>query len=164
MRLMKAVVLATLTTLGCGGGSDNGDPTGPPPGGATNGTLTAQINGTTWNATGTITVSRQQNNFIGLAGSGFAGNTAYSLVIGIANATGPGSHSLNVFSGGDGSSLIVGGTQTGWGTAFQGGSGTLIITSLTTNRIVGTFSGTLIPTTAGAGNMTIANGSFDVTF
>lgn len=161
--LMQAVVLSTVTMLGCGGGSDNGNPTGPPAAGATNGTLTAQINGTTWNATGTITVNRQQN-FIGLAASGFAGSTAYAMVIGIGNATGPGSHNLNVYAGGDGSSITVGGATTGWGTAFQGGSGTITLTSLTNNRVVGTFSGTLIPSPAGAGNMTVANGSFDVTF
>jgi hypothetical protein len=88
----------------------------------------------------------------------------YSIVVGIGNATGPGTHSLNVFAGGDGSSVIVGGVQTGWGTAFQGGGGTLTITTLTSNRIVGTFSGTAIPSSGTAANLVLTNGQFDITF
>jgi hypothetical protein len=166
MRALKTLaVMATLAAFGCGGGDDDdGNPTGPPGGGATNGSLTAQIGGTSWSATGTITVSRSNPNFIGLAGTGFAGNAAYSLVVGIANATGPGTHNLNVFAGGDGSSLIVGSTTTGYGTAFTGGSGTLTITSLTSNRIVGTFSGTLPPSSGSAAPLVITNGTFNVTF
>jgi len=166
MRALKTLAfIVTLTALGCGGGDDDdGNPTGPPTGGASNGSLTAQINGTGWSATGTITVSRQSPNFIGLAGTGFAGSAAYSLVVGIANATGPGTHNLNIYGGGDGSSLIIGSTTTGYGTAFQGGSGTLTITSLTANRITGTFSGTLIPSSGSASSLVVTNGTFDVTF
>jgi hypothetical protein len=167
MRMLRRLALvATLAALGCGGGDDddNGNPTGPGAGGATNGTFTVVVNGTTWSATGTVTVSRQSNNFIGLAGSGFAGNTAYSFVVGIGNATGPGTHNLNVFAGGDGSSVIVGSTTTGYGTAFQGGGGTLTITTLTTNRIAGTFSGTAVPSSGGGANLVLTSGQFDITF
>ena len=171
MRMLKRLaVVATLVALGCGGGGDDddGDPTGPPGGGggggATNGTFSVSVNGTTWSAQGTVSVTRGTNNFIGVAGSGYAGTTAYSIVVGIANATGPGTHSLNVFAGGDGSSVIVGGVQTGWGTAFQGGGGTLTITSLTSNRIVGTFSGTAIPSSGTAANLVLTSGQFDITF
>jgi len=162
MRTLRTLaVIATLSALGCGGGDDN--PTGPPAGGATNGSLTAQIGGASFSATGTITVNRQ-TNFIGLAAAGFAGGNAYSLVIGIGNATGPGTHNLSLTAGGDGSSLIVGTATTGYGTAFTGGSGSITITSLTANRIVGTFSGTLPPSSGSAAALVITNGSFDVTF
>jgi len=170
MRISRTIAfLATLSALACGGGSDDdGNPTGPPAGGggggATNGTFSAQINGSTWSATGTVNVSRQPPNFIGLSGFGFAGNTAYSVVLGIGNATGPGTHSFNISAGGDGSSLIIGGTTTGWGTAFSGGNGSVTITSLTSNRIVGTFSGTAVPSSGSAGNLVITNGQFDLTF
>ena len=169
MRVFRRLaVLASLVALGCGGGGggdDDGNPTGPGgTAGATNGTFTVVINGTTWSAQGTVTVSRQANNFIGVAGSGYAGSTAYSIVIGIGNASGPGTHSLNVFAGGDGSSVIVGGVQTGWGTAFQGGGGTLTVTSLSSNRIVGTFSGTAIPSSGTAANLVLTSGQFNITF
>lgn len=171
MRASRFLALvATLTALGCGGGGDdNGNPTGPASCGATNGTMTAQINGASWCATGTVTVSRQANNFIGVSGTGFAGNTAYALVIGIGNATGTGTHSFNLAMGGDGSSLIIGssttgGSSAGWGTAFTGGGGQVIITSLTSNRIVGTFTATAPSSSGSGGNLVVTSGQFDVTF
>jgi hypothetical protein len=168
----RLALFATVAVLACGGGGsdddddDDGNPMGPPPGsgGATNGSLTATIGGANWSATGTITVNKSSPNFIGIGASGFAGNAAYALVIGIGNATGPGTHNLNVFAGGDGSSLIVGSQTTGYGTAFQGGSGTITITSLTANRIVGTFSGTLVPSTGSGASLLVTNGQFNVTF
>lgn len=171
MRVTRTLaLLATVAALACGGGGsdddDDGNPTGPPTGGgATNGSLTANIGGVNWSATGTVTVTRSSPNFIGLGASGFTGSTAYALVIGIANATGPGSHNLNIYTGGgDGSSLIVGSQTTGYGTAFQGGSGTITISSLTANRIVGTFSGTLVPSGGTGANLAVTNGQFDITF
>lgn len=165
-------LLALLATAACGGGGsdDNNNPTDPGGnGGATNGTWTAKIgttnNGPVWSAVGTITVSRQANNFIGLGGSGYAGSTPYSLVLGIANATAPGTHTLTPQSGGDGSSLIVGGTSTGWGTAFAGGTGSVTITLLTATRIKGTFSGNVIRGSgAAAAPLWVVDGAFDITF
>lgn len=166
---LAPIFAATLLACGGGGGNNsgsNGNPTGPPAGGgAANGSMTATIGGAAWSAAGTVSVTRQQNNFIGIGASGFAGGTAYAVVIGIANAVGPGTHNLDIYTGGgDGSSLIVGGQTTGWGTAFQGGSGTVTITSLSANRIVGTFSGILIPSSGTAANLVVANGQFNVTF
>ena len=161
---MMVEVMATLAAFGCGGGDDDdGNPTGPPSGGATNGSLTATVNGTSFSATGTISVTRQ-TNFIGLGAALINGSTIYSLVVGIGNATGPGSHNLSLTAGGDGSSLIIGTTTTGYGTAFNGGSGTITITTLTTNRVTGPFSGVLVPSSGTAASLTITNGSFDVTF
>ena len=169
MRVLKSVALmAAIAVLGCGGGGDDddGNPTGPPGGGATNGSMTAQIGGASWRSIGAISVSRQpQQNVIGFAGTGSAGSTTYAVSISIVNATGPGTHNLNIFAGGDGSTLIIGNSAAqGWATAAQGGSGTLAITSLTTNRIVGTFSGTLGPAGHSGGNLVVAGGTFDVTF
>ena len=170
MRVLKSVALmAAILALGCGGGDDsddNGNPTGPPTGGSSNGTMTAQIGGASWRSIGAISVSRQpQQNSIGFAGTGSAGSTTYAVSISIANATGPGTHNLNIFAGGDGSTLIIGNSAAlGWASAGQGGSGTLTITSLTANRIVGTFSGTLLPAGHSAGNLVVTSGTFDVTF
>ena len=160
-------LLATVASLACGGGSDDdddGNPLGPPNGGgATNGSMTASIGGVNWSATGTVSVTRSDPNYIGLGASGFGGGSAYALVVSIANATGPGPHDLNLYGGGDGSSLIVGSQTTGYGTGFQGGSGTITISSLTANRIVGTFLGTLVPTGGGT-NLMVTGGQFDITF
>ena len=169
MRVLKTLTLiATVAALGCGGGDDddNGNPTGPLPGGTANGSMTATIGGASWRSIGAVSVTRQQQqNIIGFAGTGSAGSTTYAVSISIVNATGPGTHNLNVFAGGDGSTLIVGNSAAlGWATAAQGGSGTLTITSLTSNRIVGTFSGTLAPAGHSAGNLVVAGGTFDITF
>lgn len=168
MRVSKTFALAaTLGILACGGGSDDdGNPTGPPPGssGATNGSFTAVVNGANWSATGTVTVTRQPPAFIGVSGSGFAGGNAYAFIVGIGNATGPGTHSFNLAAGGDGSSMIIGSTTTGYGTAFNGGTGSVTITSLTATRIVGFFSGTAVPSSGSGSGLVVTNGAFDVTF
>lgn len=165
------VTFAALLSLACGGGGggsnnggNNNNPTGPNQSCTASGTFTAVINGTAWCAIGTVSVNRGTNSFIGIASAGFAGSTAYSMVIGIGNATGPGTHSLNLGGGGDGSSIIIGGVTTGWGTAFNGGTGSVTITSLTSNRVVGTFSGVAIPSSGTAANLVITNGVFDITF
>jgi hypothetical protein len=164
----KVAVLMAAVVMACGGGGDDdddGNPIGPPPaGGATNGSFSAQVNGATWSATGTITVTRQPNDFIGLGASGFAGSNAYAFVIGIGNATGPGTHSFDLSAGGDGSSMIIGSQTAGYGTAFSGGSGSVTITTLTANRIVGTFSGTAVPSSGTGSSLAVTNGRFDVTF
>ena len=70
-------LLATVAALACGGGSDDdddGNPLGPPNGGgATNGSMTASIGGVNWSATGTVSVTRSDPNYIGLGASGFGG-------------------------------------------------------------------------------------------
>jgi hypothetical protein len=158
-------VAALLAAIGCGGSDDGGDPTGPPPdGGATNGTFTVSINGVTWSAQGTITVNPGPGAAFGFAGSGFAGANAYSIVIGIANVTSTAPHNLNVYAGGDGTGVILGGTTAGYGTAFQGGGGTLSVTSYTANRIIGTFSGTAVVSSGSAAPLTLTAGRFDITF
>ena len=163
--------LSTLITLACGGGGsdnsgNNNNPTAPNSPGATNGAFRAVLNGAQWGAIGQVSVTRGTNNFIGIAAAGTAtGGATYAIVVGIGNATGPGTHTFNLAGFGDGSSLIVGGTTIGWGTAFTGGNGSVTITTLTANHIVGTFSGTAVPSTAGSGgNMVITNGTFDITF
>ena len=166
--LRRLAVMATLVALGCGGGGDDdddGNPTGPPGGGATNGSFSVQINGASWGAIGTINIQRQQNNTIGFAASGSAGGTTYGVAVSIVNATGPGTHSLNIFTGGDGSNVAIGTSSgVGYSTSLTGGSGTLTITTLTATRIVGTFSGTAVPAGATAANLVLVNGQFDITF
>src|SRR5262245_13253713 len=100
MRVTRFLALAVVVSaIGCGGGGGgggggNGNPTSPPTGGATNGTFSATIGGTSWSAIGQVAVNRS-GNLIGLAGTGFAGGTTYALVLTIGSATGAGTHALN---------------------------------------------------------------------
>jgi hypothetical protein len=167
MRPHVLLLGVALTAFGCGGGdapattepTDNGAP-----GTATNGTFTADLNGVTWNAQGTVAVNRS-TNFIGLGAAGL--NTAgaqYSLVLSFGNASATGTYSLTYLNQA-GSSLIVGTPTLGWGTDFTGGTGTATITTLTSNRVAGTFTADVVPSTGRTtGTVQVRNGRFDVRF
>jgi len=158
-----------LAAAACGGSSDSGSTA---PGNtntqtptATNGVFTAVINGVTWNAIGTVSVSRGSNNFIGISGTGFTtGTNGYSLLFGIGNASGPATYSLS-FGNVAGSELVIGGLNGGWGTYFNGGTGSLTITTLSSDHIAGTFTADAVPGSGGAtGTLQVRNGRFDLSF
>jgi hypothetical protein len=153
-----------LGTLGCGGDDNGGTGPGNNQGTALNGTFAAQIGGAGWSATGTVSVDRE-DNFLGLGASGFAGSTAYALVIGLGNVTGPGTYTVAAGNA-NGSSIVVGSsTGAGWTTFLGNGTGSVTITTLTANRVAGTFTADASPTTGGAtGTLQIRNGAFDVTY
>src|SRR5689334_12781440 len=159
-----------LAAVACGGSSDSGttDPgtTNTQTPTATNGVFSAVINGATWNAAGTVTVTRGSNNFLGISGAGLTTGSAvgYSLLIGLGNASGPATYSLS-FGNVAGSELIVGGLNGGWGSYFNGGTGSLTITTLSSNHVAGTFTADLVPGSgAAAGTLQVRNGKFDLTF
>ena len=168
-RRITLALSLVLAAAACGGSSDSGttDPgnTNTQNPTATNGVFTAVINGATWNAAGTVSVSHGSNNFLGITASGLVtGNVGYSMVIGIGNASGPATYSLS-FGNVAGSQLIVGGLNGGWGTYFNGGTGSLTITTLSTNHIAGTFTADAVPGSGAAtGTLQVRNGRFDVTF
>ena len=170
-RAISFVAAILIGIAACGGSDATTDPNGQNPGTgnpgtgtATNGTFTAQINGVTWNATGTVSVSRQSPAFVGVIGTGLAGSTAYAVTFGLGNVTGPGTFSVNNLNP-SGSSMIIGGQTGGWGSYFNGGTGTVTITTLTSNRITGTFSGDLVPGSGNAtGTLQVRNGNFTLTY
>ena len=155
-----------LSAAACGGSSDstapnnnNQTPT------ATNGTFTATINGVAWGATGTVTVSRS-SGLISIAGFGLINtSTGYSLALAIGQTTGPGTISLNYLNPTTSLLILGSGTGAGWTTFSNGGTGSLTITTLTTNHIVATFTADAVATSGGAtGTIPIRNGKLDVTF
>jgi len=155
-----------LTAFACGGSdATTSEPTdNAPQGTATNGMFTADLNGATWNAQGTVAVNRS-SSFIGIGAAGLASaGTTYSLVLTFGNASAPGTFSLTYLNQAN-SSLIVGTPTLGWGTAFSGGTGTATITKLTSNRISGTFTADVVPSTGRTtGTLQVRNGRFDITF
>jgi hypothetical protein len=131
------------------------------------GKMSATINGVPWNA---ANVSYNKAS----AGVGFSGdNTSYLVGINLAGVTGPGTFNL-------GSSPLriinVGGPSTNptavnccWGgtlgaSATLNDAGSVTITTFTATRIAGTFTATLapVPNTVAQGQLTVANGSFDI--
>ena len=142
------------------GGSDKS--TGPNNGvnAPGDGAISATINGTAWRSTKAADRASKSGTIYAIVSF----NLPYTLSLGIAGLTGPGTVNLNIGTG-QGSQAIIANSTGGWGTAFAGGSGTITVTILTANRIAGTFS---FDATPGSGNATgtlqVRNGKFDVTF
>ena len=149
--MKRLALLAFALVMACG---DDG---GSPPVGA--GRLTASIDGTAFSGTLAVTAVRSGT---ALTISAVGSNTRQlSLnLVGVSAtgniAIGAGSTSLGQFSSS---------TQT-WVSSLVGGSGTVVLTTLTTTRATGTFSFTAVPSasTGATGNKTVTNGTFDVAF
>jgi hypothetical protein len=153
------VSLALVAMSACGGGSDGG-PTGTNNTAAGDGGIKANLNGVAWRSTkgaDRVSKSGQIYAIVGL-------NLPYALTLALAPVTGPGTISLNLAAS-TGSSAIVSTASGAWGTAFTGGSGTVVITTLTANRIAGTFSFDAVPGSGSVtGTLQVRNGTFDVAF
>ena len=160
----------------CGGGdatspsAGNQNPGGNNPGGST-GTnqMTASINGQSFSVSGVAVFAGQldANGGSYLISGVETSGSARAITFSLSGIAGPGTYLLGVdgvsVTGGIGS-VTVSGTNV-WNTGLTGGSGSLTITSLTTTRIVGTF--TFTANAAGGtatGSQSITNGSFDVGF
>jgi hypothetical protein len=122
--------------------------------------MTAAINGVAWRSMKAGDKGSHSGQIYAVVGL----NGTYTIALGIAGLTAPGTVNLSLTNG-NGSNAIVSSTTGAWGTAFNGGSGTITVTTLTANRIAGTFS---FDAPAGSGNATgtlqVRNGNFDVTF
>lgn len=152
MRYLLAAAI-TLGIAACGG-----SPTGPS--GPSNGSLTAQIDGSSFAAT-SIAVTFT-SGILAIAGSD---NAQRTLGFGVAGAA-PGTFTVGVTSPANASLVVASGSGAqSWQAAQTNGSGSITIASLTANRVVGTFQFVVVPLAGGAtGNKTITQGAFDVTF
>jgi len=161
-RVARYLTVVLLVAASSCGGSDSGDlGTNPAINTVTNGTFTASINGSAWGALGKVIVSRPTANSIAF----FATSTTYALSIALPNVPGPGTFSLNnsVTSGNQASISSLSG---GWNSGSANAGGNVVITTLTSNHVVGTFAFDGAPT-AGTGATTtihVTNGKFDLTF
>jgi hypothetical protein len=132
-------------------------------------TFNATIGGSTWNAafvSGGVTTSALSPVPTLAIG---ATNSTRGVMITLTGVTGPGTYTL----GNSGSvTRQMGVTNVAnpfsnmWTSVGGGASGSVIITSMTATRIKGTFSATLVPSPGSAttGNLTVANGVFDIGF
>ena len=165
MHRLSAILASTALIAFSACGGDDGGPTGT--NGNNTGTvtgdgnITATINGVAWRSLKSGDHVSKSGQFYGVVGV----NTNYVLTLGIGNVSGPTTVQLNLAAGGNGSSAIVSNTVGGWGTAFTGGTGTITVTTLTANRIVGTFSFDAVPGSGTvSGTLQVRNGKFDITF
>lgn len=159
------VVLLCLIAGGCG--KDN--PAGPSDGGSNgppNGSMSAAINGAAWSA-GSIVVNfiPATAQFEGLVTIIGTDSTQRSISI-TARAGGPATYTV----GGTSSTnmFVADANGRGWQAQppFPGSSGTVTFTTMTANRVVGTFTFFAVAATAtgATGTMNVTDGRFDVTY
>lgn len=152
VRRLAGAVALTLVVAGCGG--DSGGPSG------SDGTMSATIDGQPWNASLAVSAT-YSSNVLGIGGTD--GNSR-QINITIPNVTTTGT--INLGLGSQAVAVVVTSPTEAWASSLVGGSGSVVITELTSTGAKGTFTFTGIRATGTGGttSKTVTNGQFDVTF
>ena len=146
-----------LAAAACGGGGSS-SATGP--GNNASNAMSAQIDGATWTSSASRRATRT-NNVLSITGSD---NAQKLITIAVANVTATGTFSLALGNANGALGNVIDGTKI-WASSLQGGGGTIIVTTLSSARVAGTFSFTAVPATSAAtGTVRVTNGTFDLTF
>jgi len=157
----RATTVLLLSLAACGGGDDS--LTGTNNNGGNNnggsGPMSATVAGAAWSAPTPAAVYSQ--SVLSVAGIDLTRGITISFAV---PATAPGTFST-AFNNPSGGIAIISNGATGqtWATYTQGGTGSVVVTTLQAHRAVGTFAftGAL---SSGTGTITVTNGKFDVTF
>lgn len=158
---MRRIALSSLTALvivtACGG-SDSSSVTGT--NGNLTGPMTALIDGKAW--AGSVPTASYKNNILAIASLDIS--SGLLLEIGSAGVTGPGTYSLAFANLNAGTAIITQGSQA-WGNSVQGATGSLVVTTLTANHVVATFSfDAPASNKSTTGTKHVTNGKIDTTF
>ncbi len=160
-RLELAVAVLALALVGCG------ESTGPDLAG--DDTMTASIDGAPFEAflVEVAPGAPSTLNMVGTTNTASSPVTQVSLLV--TGVSGPGTFALESSSFPSTLALVTvtaGSTPSQWSTTNAAGPGSLTITSLSTDRVVGTFQFVADPDpgTAATGQVSVTNGAFDVTF
>ena len=157
--MLSTVLL--LSAMACGGSSsdDLTGTTNPIPG---TGSMSATIDGKAWVAQGAGAVYKDKTlSITGL--DSFSGSVTTGVTITVFT-TGPGTFSLAFGNTVTGFGIVTKTPSSSWTTGTTGGTGSVVITTFTSNRAVGTFAFDA-PASPGASGVThVTNGKFDVTF
>ena len=163
-RLLALALLATTAAVSACGGDDDG--TGPTPGGSKS--MQASVAGEQWSANPLAITAARSGTVLSIAGSDIKSGTTTQININLPNVTGPGVFQLNPNFAGQLALLTVttGTTPSVWTTALSPGSGSISISTLTTERVAGTFSFTAQASagTAATGQRLVSSGTFDIAF
>jgi len=154
---------AAVVALGSCGGGDSGGPNGGGSG------FTAKVDGVSWEA---LPISIAANAIAGLPGAllvlGTDNSTgsSRSITITLQNISGPGTYALGVGSDVIGGIGLYGEAGEGWITENTGMAGTVILTTLTADRIAGTFEYDADPGNNNnvGGTRRVTQGRFDLPF
>jgi len=158
MRRIRLLSIAALIAAVACGGSDSSSVTGSTNNGSTS-PMTASVGGTAW--TGTGTGVSYKNNVLSFTGVDIGSGTSITVAT---TAAGPGTYSLAFANANSGFAIVAAtGSQT-WTTLVTGGTGSLVITTLTANHLVATFSFDAQPASGTTGVKHVTNGKIDMTF
>lgn len=153
-KMLSAILV--LSAIGCGSSSDSVTGTNN---NSTSGPLSATIDGKAWASPAPSVV--RGGSIISIAGIDLALTGSVSLAVA---APAPGTYSLAFGNNSGGVGIVTKGSQ-GWGSALQGGTGSVTFTTVATNHVVGTFAFDAVATSGGAtGTVHVTNGKFDITF
>jgi hypothetical protein len=157
MRLSRVLpVVVLLSAVSCGGSASDGL-TGT--GNTDSMPLSATIDGSAWGSPAPSATYR--NSIVSIAGIDAGLTSAVALAVA---ATAPGTFSL-AFGNNTGGFATISRSGKGWTSGVQGGAGSVTITTLTSNHVVGTFAFDAPPATGGAsGTVHVTNGKFNITF
>ena len=166
------VAILLVVTAACGGGDDDdkGNP-GNPSGGTgsgsgggvtlSNGSMSASIDGASWNANAAIIATYTPGLFVVSGGDTSGRAIAFALI-----PNGTGTYTINSANN-VGFNFVLNIGSAGYASPGTGsGTGSLTLTTLTPSHAVGTFSFVANPTpnTGASGNKTVTNGKLDVTY
>ncbi len=128
--------------------------------------MTAVIEGVQWQSgSGPLTSPAQTTGPGGyvVTGTSQAGGTLRSISLTLMNVPGPGTYPLGTGANVSGGTAIVADPTGGWLTPLSGEAGSITITTLSTTRLVATFSFVAEATSGGAtGTRTVTGGTVDV--
>lgn len=148
--------LLLILTAACSGGG-----TGPSGGGADFSATIAGVGNWTGTSLSTQAVISTNGSFTITGTNGGANGVALSITL--FNIKGPGTYPFGVGGSVRGGLGTVSQGTAIWSTPLSGSAGTVIITSVSNTRIVGTFNFTATPFVAGTtGNKEVSSGEFDL--
>jgi hypothetical protein len=153
---LRSRLLVLLMTLAAGCGSDDSGPAGPG-NNLSNGSFTAEIDGADFDATAAAVIA--SGSLISIGAGDASGRT-----IGFAwFDAGEGTYAIASTSSTIGTHTLSGNT---WSASSAQGSGSIVVTTVTANRVAGSFSfGLEADTASGAtGTRTVTDGNFDLTY
>jgi hypothetical protein len=154
-RLSLVFAAAGVLLAGCGS-SDS--PTGTNSGG-TSSVYTASVGGVAWAAVFPV-VWTVTNTGVTISGASAGGATTVTLSF---LATAPGTYSLAFNQNTGGIATVAQSNGKGWSTIGQGGTGSVTLTTLATNHIVGTFTFDAVTAPNGVVDLIhVTNGKFDL--
>lgn len=155
MRRAMMTCLLLVTALGCGGSNSVTGPVSLP-----QGSMSARIDGSDWNASAALTASFS-GQILGIAGTDGGFTTLGFAVV----ASAPGTYAIG--PGQPTNAILSTSANAGsWVASTVGGSGSITITSISATAAAGTFTFNMIPSpnSGTTGNRSVTSGSFSVKY